>query len=72
MSKTYPILEEGEWFEPPRKDFRFQCCSCGLVHRMRFKMVPNANGGKSIRVQMFRDNRATGQVHRHMKTKAEK
>lgn len=45
---------DGEWVLPRRKDYYMKCCKCGLVHRMDFKLVPSANGGKQIAFRAFR------------------
>lgn len=59
---NYPQKEPGEAtdFNWRKKDFKFQCCDCGLVHRMRFIV-----SGHKIRMRVWRDNRATGQVRRN-------
>jgi len=59
----------GRWIQPRRRGYKLACCDCGLVHRMNFRLVTSANGGKTIQFQVFRDNRATGQIRRHMNKK---
>lgn len=49
----------SDWVFPNRKDYRFSCCDCGLVHKMQFKM-----DGKHILFKVKKDNRATGQIRR--------
>lgn len=71
---VYEEEEAGKWIYPRRKGYRVKCCDCGLVHVFDFRLVE----GKYIEFRAFRDNRATGQIRRHMerkkviKTKAEK
>ena len=52
---------EGEWVYPVRKGYKIQCCDCGLVHTFDFRL----RNGK-IEYRVYRDNRATGQVRRHL------
>jgi hypothetical protein len=70
--RRYRHGRSGEWVQPVRRNYGFACCDCGLVHTMNFRLVPNDHGpGKKIQFQAERDNRATGQIRRHMK-KADK
>ena len=57
---------EGEWVQPEEIGYKMACCSCGLVHRMDFRVV---DGRAQFRV--FRAPRSTGQVRRHMKIASE-
>ncbi len=52
--------------QPVEEGYKFCCCDCGLVHQLDFRVVFD---GPEERAQfrVFRDNRATGQVRRHMK-----
>ena len=63
MSKGYYQITDGEWIIIPRRGFKEQCCSCGLVHRLNFRI--NAKG--QLEVQTFRDERATSAVRRAFK-----
>ncbi len=60
MSKKYPQAQDGEWIQPVRHGYKIECCDCGLVHAINFRIK-----NKHIQYQAFRDNRATGQVRRH-------
>lgn len=62
----YKKEEEGRWMQPVEEGYKFCCCDCGLVHQLDFRVVFD---GPEERAQfrVFRDNRATGQVRRHMK-----
>jgi len=65
----YDQVKSGEWIQPYRKGYKLCCCDCGLVHTVNFRLVKNKRGrGKKIQLQAFRDNRATGQVRRGMKS----
>lgn len=56
----YEEPQPGEWIQPVEEGYKMQCCDCGLVHRMDFRVE---DGRAQFRA--FRDNRATGQVRRH-------
>ena len=57
---SYQIRKDGEWFDVSEEGgYLLQCCDCGLVHRVNFKLKE----GK-LWMQAFRDNRRTGQVRR--------
>lgn len=59
----YYQITDGEWIRVPKRGFKEQCCDCGLVHRLNFRIV---DGGK-IEVQTFRDPRATNGARKHFK-----
>lgn len=58
----YDDVEEGVWVQPVRKGYKMACCSCGLVHRLDFRVL---NG--RIQFRAFSDNRATAAIRRAMK-----
>jgi len=58
----YEDPKPGEWIQPIRRGYKFSCCDCGLVHRMNFRVRK-----RRIQFNVYRDNRATGQIRRHMK-----
>ena len=39
MTRGYVQIVEGAWYEPKRKGFVDQCCSCGLTHVTDFAVV---------------------------------
>jgi hypothetical protein len=55
MSKrvTYDVISYGEWTRPRMANFREQCCDCGLIHRLDFRIVD----GK-VEFRTRRDDRA--------------
>ncbi len=57
MSKEsdYHHIQEGEWFRPNKRGFREQCCDCGLVHTINFRLKDG-----HIEFQTFRNGPATG------------
>ena len=60
---TYPVISYGEWTRPRMRDFREQCCDCGLIHRLDFRIVDDGKGtrrrGLRIDFALRRDDRAT-------------
>lgn len=64
MTKSaYYQVTDGEWIEVVLKGSRDQCCDCGLVHRINFRI--NAKG--KIEYQVFRDGRATAAARKRFK-----
>lgn len=61
MSAYYPAAD-NEWVEVPRGGFKEQCCSCGHVHRTKFRVVAGKLEFKSVT-----DNRATAAARRQFK-----
>lgn len=61
--KQYHHVTEGEWFPVDRKDNRDQCCDCGLVHKVNYRVTDKSK----IEVQVFRDERATAALRRKYK-----
>lgn len=57
----YSEPKAGEWVQPKEKGYKMACCDCGLVHRMDFRV----HEGR-VQFRVYRDNRATGQMRRHM------
>jgi hypothetical protein len=55
----YNVLNYGEWIRPRMRNFREQCCDCGLIHRLDFRIVDDR-----IEFQTRRDNRATAAARR--------
>jgi hypothetical protein len=60
MSTAYPQWYDGEWVRVPMKGFKEQCCDCGLVHKLNFRLRENTLGQTVIEIQAFRDGPATG------------
>ena len=64
MSKGgYYHITDGEWIAVPRRGFKEQCCDCGLVHKLNFRI--NAKG--DLEIQTTQDARATSAVRRTFK-----
>jgi hypothetical protein len=56
---VYRTIAYGAWTRPRLRNFREQCCDCGLIHRLDFRLV----GGR-IEFRTRRDNRATAAARR--------
>jgi hypothetical protein len=51
---AYHVINYGEWTRPRLRNFREQCCDCGLIHRLDFRVVDGR-----IEFRTRRDDRAT-------------
>jgi hypothetical protein len=56
---SYEVIAYGEWTRPRMQNFREQCCDCGLIHRLDFRI---ADGRVEFRTR--RDDRATAAARR--------
>ena len=36
---VYRVISYGEWTRPRMRNFREQCCDCGLIHRLDFRIA---------------------------------
>jgi hypothetical protein len=59
---TYDVISYGEWTRPRMRNFREQCCDCGLIHRLDFRIVDD-----KVEFRTRRDDRATAAVRRTFK-----
>lgn len=59
MSELYPKLRSNEWVQPSAHDYRLQCCDCGLVHTLDFRIRKGR-----VQYRARRNNRATSAVRR--------
>ena len=57
--QPYDQVTEGEWVQPIRNGYKMECCDCGLVHKLDFRIRKGR-----VQLRAFRDNRATGQKRR--------
>jgi hypothetical protein len=83
----YSVIPYGEWIRPRLRNFREQCCDCGLIHRLDFRVVDAraaARGGRGritrssrrspvayIEFRTRRDDRATAAARRSFKFTAD-
>lgn len=63
--QKYDQVYEGDWVRINKSGHKIACCGCGLVHKFKFKI----ENGKLF-LKAYRDNRATGQIRRHMRGKS--
>lgn len=62
MNNDYPSIPDGEWQEPtPQTGYLWQCCDCGLTHRINFEVV-----GDKVQFQAFRDKKETIKARKKM------
>lgn len=59
---VYRVISYGEWTWPRMRNFREQCCDCGLIHRLDFRIVDGR-----IEFRTRRDDRATAAARRSLK-----
>ena len=61
MSKRirYPIISYGEWIRPRLRNFREQCCDCGLIHRLDFRIVDELRAAGAARSSKSKRARRT-------------
>lgn len=56
MSKSsYYHALDGEWVKINMREYREQCCDCGLVHRVKFRYSKE----RGLEAKSTRDPRAT-------------
>ena len=59
----YYHVSDGEWIEVQMRNNFDQCCDCGLIHRINFRI--NSRG--KIEMQAIRDGRATSGARKHFR-----
>lgn len=60
--RQYHHVQWGEWMRVVKRGFREQCCDCGLVHDLDFRIVDG-----NIEIRTRRNERATAAVRRAFK-----
>jgi hypothetical protein len=63
---AYHVIKYGEWTRPRLRNFREQCCDCGLIHRLDFRILDGR-----IEFRTRRDDRATAAARRGFKFTAD-
>lgn len=65
----YEQVYDEDWLNVHKEHF-IACCDCGLVHRFKYR-YRKVIGSKTkiLQVQVFRENRRTGQKRRAMGVK---
>jgi hypothetical protein len=70
MRYRQETAENGRWsrvVQPVMRDvqpYKMACCDCGLVHDIEFWVEDG-----HVKMRVARNNRATGQVRRHMRSR---
>jgi hypothetical protein len=54
MAKTRDV-KDGEWVRPVMTGYRMECCNCGVVHVMDFRVTPE----RGLEMRGFRVNEET-------------
>ena len=64
MAKSeYHWVTDGEWVRPTMRGHHDQCCDCGLVHILDFRIV-TVRGRQQVEYRARRHGRATGGARR--------
>lgn len=62
---SYGEVKPGEWLRPPKgKAFKMECCDCGLVHYLHFRVRKGRAEFKA-----YRNNKATAMIRRSRRLK---
>ena len=59
----YYQVTDGEWFAVKKRGFKHQCCDCGLVHTVDFRI----SAAHAVDVRFVRDARSTATARRQLK-----
>lgn len=59
--RSYYHVADGEWITVARRGYRDQCCDCGLIHDVDFRV--NEHG--QIQYRAKRNGKATGGARSH-------
>ena len=55
-------LQKSEWIQPIKKNYKFVCCDCDLVHKIDFRICSGR-----VQFRTARDQQSTTQRRRHWK-----
>jgi len=39
MKIKFKEIQDNEWVRPIRKNYYLECCDCGLIHKMDFRLT---------------------------------
>lgn len=71
MTKVYPQVHEGEWWEPTHGRFVSQCCECCLTHVYQFAVIDRKTReevtGVQVQFKLKIDRRSTAAARRKLK-----
>lgn len=61
IPEVFEEPRDGEWIQPIRRGFLMECCDCGLIHKLNFRLIKYANGRREkIQFQAFRIKKRAG------------
>lgn len=58
-------VEDGEWVQPIRRGYQMECCDCGLVHILDFRIHRTR-----VQFKASRDERKTAATRRQRRVRA--
>lgn len=64
LPRRFAPVEDGEWVQPRMRNYYAQCCDCGLVHRVNFRIVRGKRRGKLVTRIQFQAFRVTAEKGR--------
>lgn len=56
--KRFKKAKDSEWVQPVMRNYLMECCDCGLVHRLNFRIVEGVRAGRKMRRVQFQAERA--------------
>lgn len=62
----YVHLEDGQWHEPVMNRHREECCDCGLVHKVDYRIKETTRGTR-LEFRARVDRKATAAIRRAFK-----
>jgi len=67
----YDQIEADEWV-PWIKDVDLACCDCGLVHRVKWRIVKTTGGRNELQLRFSRNGPATGGIRKALRAAKKK
>ncbi len=69
---THEPSKYSQWYPVRTRNYRLCCCDCGLVHDIEFRPFLKSRlidqRKTKLEIRLRRNNRATAQIRRHLKT----
>ncbi len=62
-SVRYEIVFDGDWERAKMRGERQQCCDCGLIHIIDYRIVRNGKRAE-VEVRSRRDDKATARLRK--------
>lgn len=67
----YRQVHEGEWVKPVMKKYHMQCCNCGIVHLIDFKVIKWGRGHKVLLRAFLKTKTKKGKKHANRPDKSQ-